>query len=184
VSPERKPGEHGWKPSEEDISAAQQPGSGIVLRALSVIPFVALGVLGVLALVAWVAVFVFGVGNINGAVWTWAHGKPAAEVVTQVALLLLLGLACAAVAGLSIFATAYGFKERQPRFFWPAAETLWGALLVLLVWASASHPALMRDLGLTGVQWWFTFLWLAFAMVVAGLRLRRAGHDEEDGRHG
>ena len=184
MSPERKPGDPGWKPSEEDIQAAQRPQAGLVLRAVSVIPFVALGVIGVLALVAWAAVFVFGVGNSNGAVWTWAQGKPAGEVITQIALMLLIGVACAAFAGLAIFATAYGVKPRQPWYFWPAAQTVFGVLLILLVVGDRKYPALMEDVGLTGVEWWFLFLWLAFSMVVAGLRMRRRGHDGGDGSDG
>jgi hypothetical protein len=184
VSPERKPGDPGWKPSEEDVRNAEQPGAGLLLRAVSVVPFVAMGVLGVLALVAWAAVFVFGVGNSNGPVWRWAQGKPPHVVVTQVSLLVLLGLACAGVAGLSVFATAYGFRERQPRHFWPVAEAVFGALLVLLVWASGAHPGVMRELGLSGTQWWFVFVWLAFSMVVVGLRMRRRGHDGGDGAGG
>jgi hypothetical protein len=185
VSPERKPGDPGWKPSEEDIEAAQQrPAAGLVLRAVSVIPFIALGVLGVLSLVAWVAVFIFGVGSSNAAVWTWAQGKPAGEVVSQVALMLLLGLACLGVAVGSMFATLYGVKERQPWWFWPAAQTVFGGLLILLIWGSRAHPAVMSDLGLTGLTWWFMFAWLAFSMIAAGLRMRRRGHDGRDGAHG
>ena len=39
----------------------------------------------------------------------------------------------------------------------------------------------MEDLGLTGLEWWFLFLVARFSMVVAGLRMRRRGHDGEDG---
>ena len=127
MSPERKPGDPGWKPSEEDIQAAQgRPAAGLVLRAVSVVPFIALGVLGVLSLVTWAAVFVFGVGNDNGAVWTWAQGKPAGEILVQVALMLLLGVACLGVAVGSIYATMIGVKERQPRWFWLVAQTVFG----------------------------------------------------------
>ena len=185
MSPERKPGDPGWKPSEEEVRAAQsRPAAGLVLRAVSVIPFIALGVLGVLSLVAWAAVFVFGVGNANGAVWTWAQGKPAGEIVVQVALMLLLGAACLGVAVGSIYATMLGVKERQPRWFWFVAQLLFGGLLLLLVWGSRSHPDFMQDLELTGLTFWFMFVWLAFSMVVAGLRMRRLGHDGGDGKDG
>lgn len=184
MSPERKPGDTGWKPSADDIAAAQRAEPGLVLRALSVIPFVALGVLGVLAFVSWIAVLVLGVGTARGAVWTWARGRSAGEIVPQVALMLLIGAGCAAVVGLSIYATMYGFRARQPWFFWPAAQVVFSALAVLLVVGRAAYPALMQELGLTGAQWWFVFALLAFAMVVVGLRMRRGGHDGEDGADG
>jgi hypothetical protein len=184
VSPERKPGDPGWKPSEADIAASQRPMAGLVLRILSVIPFVALGVLGLLSLVAWAAVFVFGVGNPNGSVWTWAQGRPAGEVIWQVALMLLLGLACLGVAVGSMYATMAGVKERQPWWFWPTAQAVFGGMLILLIWGARSHPAGMAELGLGGVQWWVGFVWLAFSIVVAGLRMRRRGHDGGDGQDG
>lgn len=184
MSPERKPGDPGWKPSEQDIAGAQRPMAGLVLRTVSVIPFVALGVLGVLSLVAWAAVFVFGVGNPNGAVWTWAQGRPAGEVLVQVALMLLLGLACLALAVGSIYATMLGVKEWQPWWFWPAAQAVFGVLAILLVWGGRAHPAAMEELGLTGLQYWFAFAWLAFSIVTAGLRMRRRGHDRGDGARG
>ena len=184
MSPERKPGDPGWKPSEEDIASAQRPQSGIILRAVSVIPFIALGVIGVLAFVAWAAVFIFGVGNSNGAVWTWAQGKPAGEVLVQVALMLLIGVACAGCAGLAVFATGYGVKALQPWWFWPAAQVVFSVLLILLVVGGRRYPAFMEDLGLSGFEWWFMFAWLAFSMIVVGLRMRRRGHDGGDGTHG
>lgn len=184
MSPEHKPGDPGWRPSEEEVRAAQQPAAGLVLRIVSVVPFVALGVLGVLALVSWAAVFVFGVGNPNGAVWTWAQGKPAGEVVSQVALMLLLGVACLGVAVGSMYATMAGVKERQPWWFWPVAQAVFGVMLILLIWGSRSRPEAMAELGLGGVQWWVAFVWLAFSIAVAGLRMRRRGHDGGDGADG
>ena len=77
------------------------------------------GVIGVLALVAWAAVFVFGVGTSNGAVWRGRRAGLPARSSLQVAVMLLLGVACTGVAGLAIFATGYGVKPRQPWCFWP-----------------------------------------------------------------
>lgn len=184
MSSERKPGGLGWKPSSEDVSSAQHPQPGLLLRSLSVIPFVSLGVLGVLAFVSWLAVLVFGVGTSRGAVWTWARGRSAGEVFPQVLLMLAIGAGCAAVIVLSISATMYGFRERQPWFFWPAAQVVFSALAVLLVVGRAAAPALMQELGLTGIQWWVVFALLAFAMTVVGLRMRRRGHDGGDGGDG
>ena len=38
----------------------------------------------------------------------------------------------------------------------------------------------MKDIGLTGGQWYFAFGLVAFAMIVVGLRRRRGRDDEED----
>lgn len=180
MSPERKPGDPGWKPSEEDVRAAQQPQGGLLLRVVSVVPFIGLGALGVLALVSWVAVMVLGVGTGRGAVWTWARGRSAGDVLAQVALMLLIGAACAALTGLAIFATAYGVRPRQPAFFWRLSAAFFAGLVVLLAWGRAAYPALMRDLGLAGVNWWFVSACLVFSVAVAGLRLRLSGQDGVD----
>ncbi len=185
MSPERKPGDPGWKPSEEDIRAAQQPAAGLVLRIVSVVPFVALGVLGVLALVSWAAVFVFGVGNPNGAVWTWAQGKPAGEVVSQVALMLLLGRGVPG-GGRGFDVRHHGRASRSGSRggSGPSRRRCSAVMLILLIWGSRSRPEAMAELGLDGVQWWVAFVWLAFSIVVAGLRMRRRGHDGGDGADG
>ena len=184
MSPDRKPGDAGWKPSEEDVLAAQGPEPGLVLRVVSVLPFVLGGAFGVIAFVAWIVMLVLGVGTDRGAVWTWAEGRPAGEVVVQVGLLILIGLACAGVVALSIYATAYGFRTRQPRHFWAVAA---GRVLgsgVRPAPGALQFPEFMEDIGLTGGQWYFAFGVVAFAMIVVGLRMRRGGDDEEDGIDG
>ena len=112
VSPERKPGDPGWKPSEEDILAAQAPRPQFALRVLSVLPFILFGAFSVIAFVAWIAVVVFGAGTDRGTVWQWAAGRSAGEVVTQLALALVIGLIPVGVAVLSIWATLRGFSDR------------------------------------------------------------------------
>ena len=77
-----------------------------------------------------------------------------------------------------------GVKPRQPWYFWPAAQTVFGILLILLVVGNRKYPAFMEDLGLSAGESWFIFLWLAFSMVVAGLRMRRRGHDGADDSSG
>jgi len=184
VSPERKPGDPGWAPSEEDILAAQRPEPGLALRVVSVIPFILAGAFGVIAFVAWIVVLVLGVGTDRGAAWTWAKGKPAAEVVTQVGLLILIGFLCAGVVALSIYATTYGFRTQQPRYFWGIAQGVFSALGFLLLLGRTMFPDLMNSIGLTGGQWYFAFGLAAFAMIVVGLRIRRGGDDEDDDADG
>ena len=184
MSPERKPGDPGWKPSDEDILAAQAPLPQFALRVLSVLPFILAGAFGVIAFVAWIVVLVLGVGTDRGTAWTWANGKPAGEVVTQAGLLIFIGLLCAGVVALSIYATTYGFRTQQPRHFWGIAQSVFSALGFLLLLGRTMFPGFMKDIGLTGGQWYFAFGLVAFAMIVVGLRMRRGGEDEEDDADG
>jgi hypothetical protein len=184
VSPERRPGDPGWKPSEEDVLAAQGPEPGLILRVVSVIPFILAGAFAVIAFVAWFIVLVLGVGTDRGAVWTWAKGKPAGEVLAQVGLLVLIGLLCAGAVALSIYATTYGVRAQQPRHFWGIAQGVFSALGFLLLAGRTMFPSFMKDIGLTGGQWYFAFGLVAFAMIVVGLRMRRGGDDEEDDADG
>ena len=184
MSPERKPGDPGWTPSEEDVLAAQRPEPGLALRVVSVIPFILGGAFGVIAFVAWLAVLVLGAGTERGAAWSWAKGKPAAEVITQVGLLILIGLLCAGVVALSIYATTYGFRRQQPRYFWGIAQGVFSVLGFALLVGHTMFPGFMRDIGLSGGQWYFAFALAAFAMIVVGLRMRRGGDDAEDDADG
>ena len=127
---------------------------------------------------------VLGAGTDRGAAWTWAKGKPPGEVATQVGLLILIGLLCAGVVALSIYATTYGFRTQQPRYFWGIAQGVFSALGFLLLLGLRMFPGFMKDIGLTGGRWYFTFALVAFAMIVVGLRMRRGGDDEEDDADG
>jgi hypothetical protein len=176
-----KPGSHGWKPSDDDVSRAQHRQPPIVLRVLTVIPFMITGILGLIALVSWIAIVVFGVGTSRGTLWHWVAGRPAREVASQLALASLIGLACAAVAGLSVYAASYAVRERQPRYFWQVSQAVFSALALLLVIGGRVYPHVMSDIGLTGGSWWVAFAILAYAIIVIGVRIRRTGDDVDDG---
>jgi hypothetical protein len=49
------------------------------------------------------------------------------------------------------------------------------------VYLDRARQAWLDDLGLSRLDWWFAFGVVAFAMVLAGVRLRRAPHADEDG---
>jgi len=173
VSPERKPGDPGWKPSEEDILAAQEPRPQFALRVLSVLPFILFGAFSVIAFVAWLAVVIFGVGTDRGAVWQWAAGRSAWEVVTQLALAIVIGLVPVGVAVLSIWATLRGFGESPALHFWLFTEIVFAAAALALVLGRARWPELMQSIALKGTEWWFAFVVVAYAMTMAHLRVRR-----------
>jgi hypothetical protein len=185
VSPERKPGDPGWKPSDEDILAAQAPRPQFALRVLSVLPFILFGAFSVIAFVSWIAVVIFGAGTDRGAVWQWAAGRSAGEVVSQLALALVIGLIPAGVAVLSIWATSCGFRESPALYFWLFTEIIFVAAALALVLGRVQWPELMQSIALKDTEWWFAFLVVAYSMTMAHLRVRRdrrtLAAEDEDG---
>jgi hypothetical protein len=173
VSPERKPGDPGWKPSEEAILAAQAPRRQFALRLFSVLPFILFGAFSVIAFVAWIAVVILGAGTDRGTVWQWAAGRSAGEVVTQLALALVIGLIPVGVAVLSIWATLRGFDDRPALHFWLFTEVFFVAAALALVLGRARWPEFMDSIALKGTEWWFAFVVVAYSMTVAHLRVRR-----------
>jgi len=157
------------------VQAADESSSAtLALRLLSVVPFVLLGALGVIATVSWFVVLVLGVGLDRGSVWSWAEGRPFLDGAGQVALLLLIGVACGGVVVTSIYATLLGFGDRQPAWFWPLSEAI--CLLVGggLLFAQARAPQMLSELGLTGLDWIFTLAVVTYSAVVLHLRWRQA----------
>lgn len=179
----RIPGDIGWRPDPADAQGGGLDEPGLALRLLSVAPFFIAGITGVLALVGWVFVFVLGVGT-QPTIWAWARGRPSIEVAGQVALVLLLGLACAALTALAMIAALRGLRAAAGRRFWIVTQVTAGALAVAMVVVERRFPAFFDELGIGGWEWWLLFSVVALAMVTANLRMRRerAGHDRRLGR--
>ncbi|MEZ5125902.1 MAG: hypothetical protein R2826_06600 [Thermoleophilia bacterium] len=136
------------------------------------VPFVLLGAIAVLALVAWFLVLVLGIGTSRATAWNWAAGRPASEVIPQVALLFLVGLACAAVVLLSLYTTALGFKQTQPRGFWAICEALAGGLLIAVAAGAITARADLLRLGVDVADFIVVAGLLAYAMIVFDMRRR------------
>jgi hypothetical protein len=166
-----------WEPDADDLARAGRSPDDVALRALSVAPFVLVAALGVIALVGWTVVIVFGVsapGSSGGEpIWRWAQDQGMGEIVAQVALAVAVGLIPAAVVLVGGWATVHGFRQRPNPLFWPAAELFWGIVAVTLVVADRTRSEMLADAGISAVDWWFAFLTVAAAMVLAGVRLRR-----------
>jgi hypothetical protein len=176
-------GDHGWKPDEADVERAGSVDPHLALRILSIVPFLFVGVVGVIAAASWLMVVVLGVGTYGGAVWARAQGLPAGEALAQVGLVLLTGAGCAAVVVGSMYGAMIGFRERQPRWFWPLTLGVWS--VVLIAWVVGRYLArpLMIDLGFGGAEWYFALAVVVFALIVTGLRMRaaRGGQEQRDG---
>jgi hypothetical protein len=158
---------------EEEAVGPDGPSTDVVVRALSVIPFLLVAALGLIGVVSWVLILVFGLGG-GEPIWRAVQGLSATELLWQLLLAVLVGLVCIAMTLLASWATARGFGEDSGRAFWTVTQGVWGlgALGVVYLWRSPPHW--ISEFGFTDTDWWFAFGVVAFAMILAGVRLRRA----------
>ncbi len=168
-----RPGGPRWKPSEEEVRAAEEAHPGFGLRLVSIIPFGLIGAFSVIAVVAWFAVVILGQGTDRGTLWAWASGRPAGEVITQVALAVALGLIPVALLVLCTWATMRGFDTEPALYFWLFTEVTFAALALALVLGRVEYPESMRSVALSGREWWFALAIVGFGMTTAHLRAAR-----------
>lgn len=172
-----------WQPDEDDVARAGGPQDDIVLRALSVVPFVLVAAFGVIALVGWIIVIVFGVsapGNENSQpIWEWVQGQSLTHILTQLALAIGIGLIPLGVMLGAGWATVHGFRPDPHRLFWPIVQVLWGIVATALVVVDRVRHDVVEELGITGLDWWFAFVMVAVAMILAGVRIRRLRRDRQ-----
>lgn len=147
----------------------------LLLRGASVVPYLMLGVMAVIAILSWVLVFIFGAGAAAEPVWEWLRGRSLGEVVAQLGLALLGLLAAVAVLVLSMLATSYGARERQAAWFWPLTQFVFTGIALGLVALDHFRSGALADLGVSGRDWWLVFGWAAYAVLMAGVRMRVAG---------
>jgi len=167
----------------EDVGRDGPPSGGprreesvgaLLLRGASVIPYIMLGVMAVIAVVAWVLVFLFGVGAGAEPLWEALSGLSFWETVVQAGIALLALLASAGVLVLSMLATSYGARERQEAWFWPLTQFVFTGIALALVALDGLSPGTLAELGVAGRDWWLIFGWAAYAVLMAGLRMRAA----------
>ena len=170
-----------FKPEDEERAAGPEgPSADIVLRALSVVPFLLAAAIGLIAVVSWVLIIVLGVGSADP-IWESVQGLSAGELVWQLFLAVVVGVVPIAITLVASWATAHGFREDAGRPFWIMTEGVWGLIAVGLVYVDRTRHGWLDDVGLSGIDWWFAFGVVAFAMVLAGVRLRRAPHPDDAG---
>jgi len=161
----------------------ERPVDDVVLRALSVVPFILVAAFGVIALVGWVFVIVFGVaapGNENSEpIWRWVQEQSLADVLTQLALAVGIGLIPLAVMLVAGWATIHGFRSDPHPLFWPLTQLFWGIVAISLVVLDRARQDVIVELGVSRLDWWFAFLMVAAAMILAGVRLRRLRRERQ-----
>jgi hypothetical protein len=158
---------------EERAAGPDGPSVDIVVRASSVVPFLLSAALGLIGIVSWVLIILFGVGG-GEPIWRAVQGLSAAELLWQLLLAVLVGLAPVAIVLAASWATAHGFQEDSGRTFWTVTQGLWGLGGLGLVYVKQARPEWMGQLQFSATDWWFAFGVVAFAMILAGVRLRRA----------
>jgi len=174
------PGELGWKLDEQghEVSVTVEPG--LPLRLLSIVPFLLVAVTGIVALIGWFVIIVFG-GGVREPIWAWIAHTPARQAVPQIALAIGLGLAALAVTLLSMWAAMRGLSRTAGKLFWRASEAVFSLVAVLLLIATVTKPATVTALGVSNREWYFVFGLLGYALLVCRLRERRSEsvHEEE-----
>jgi len=161
-------------PDDEQRAAGSGGASrDVALRAASVIPFVLTAALGVIGVISWVLILVFGVGS-GDPIWVVARRLSTAELLPQIALAVLIGLVPVGIALIASWATMHGFGEDSGRLFWTIVQSSWGLAAVGLVVADRTRHAWIEEAGFSSLDWWFIFGVVAFGMILAGVRLRRA----------
>jgi hypothetical protein len=165
---------------EESAAGPEGPSVDIVLRALSVLPFLLVAAVGLIAVISWVLIIVFGIGS-GEPIWEAVQGLSAAELVWQLLLAVVIGVVPVLVTLGASWATAHGFREDAGRAFWTMTQGVWGLVAVGIVYVQQTRENWLSDVGLSGLDWWFGLGVVAFAMILAGVRLRRAPRVTEAG---
>ncbi len=75
---------------EEESAGPDAPSRGLVTRALSVVPFLLVAALGLIGVVGWLIIVLFGVGTGNP-VWKAVQGLSPAQVLWQLLLVVIIG---------------------------------------------------------------------------------------------
>lgn len=167
-----KPGGQGWKPDADAVERAGRGGDEhVVLRALSVIPFVLAAAVCVIALVSWLLIALLGLGEADP-VWRWVQYHGFLGGLGQALFAIGMALIPLALGALAVWAAIHGFRPDPHPYFWPAAQLLFGLAAVALVVVDHTSWIDLHELGMDAMDWWFAFGCVAFAMILAGMRIR------------
>ncbi|NLE21426.1 MAG: hypothetical protein GX624_01395 [Actinobacteria bacterium] len=158
---------------EESAVGPEGPTVDVVLRALSVVPFLLVAALGLIGAVSWILIILLGIGS-SEPIWRSVRGLSLSDILWQLLLAVLTGMVPVLLTLAASWAAAHGFRESSGRPFWTAVEGVWGLAGLGLVYVDRARGEWLDAIGLSRSDWWFAFAVVAFAMIIAGMRLRRA----------
>jgi hypothetical protein len=153
----------------------------VVLRALSVVPFLLAAAVAMIALITWVLVAVFGFsppgpsgpGGEREPIWRWIGEHDGGALLLELLFLVGVALVPLGLIVLLSWAALHGFRERPSPFFWPSVQVVYGVLALGMVLVDRLRPEWLGEIGVAARDWWFVFGVVAFGMVTAGMRIRR-----------
>jgi hypothetical protein len=166
---------------EEEAVGPDGPSTDVIVRGLSVVPFLLLAALGLIGIVSWVLILLLGIGS-GQPIWDSVKGLSVGQLLWQLLLAVLIGLLPLAVVLIASWAAARGFREDSGKLFWTVTQAVWGLMALALFYVQAVRHDLLDQYGFSSLDWWFGFGVVAFAMILAGVRLRRAPRSEMRGR--
>jgi hypothetical protein len=146
--------------------------AGLILRGLSVVPFVIVGLLAFLAAVSLLVIVVFGSGG-GQTLASWVRGRSGGQIAAGIMQLLGLELACGAVILLCWLALRYGFKERARAWFWATSTVVGAAGAALVIVVQLSDPHAYSSASIGGHDWLVGLALFLLMTVTSTLRWRR-----------
>ncbi len=162
---------------EERAAGPEGPTGEVAVRALSVAPFLLVAALGLIGIVSWVIILLLGGGS-GDPIWIALRGLSLGGLLWQLVLAVLIGLTPLLVTLGASWAAARGFRPDSGRTFWVVTQGLWGLAGIGLVYVIRVRGDLLAEYGFSATDWWFAFGVVAFAMILAGVRLRRASQSQ------
>jgi hypothetical protein len=155
---------------EKAVDRASPPDkAGLLLRFVSIIPFLLLSASGIAATIGWFLIIVVG-GGTRDPIWVWAAGSSARVAVPQIAAAVGLGIFVFGVTMVSMWAALHGLDATAGKLFWRVAEVAFSLLAVPLVVAVATRPEFVTGLGISRGEWFLSFGFIGFSLSVFRLR--------------
>jgi hypothetical protein len=168
--------DRGASGSRDELLDELTPGE-LVLRGFSVAPFLAIGVIGAIGIVASVTVVIFGAGPDVDALWTRMSGRSLGGALVVLLEAILLTAIPVGLVALAVVATNEGLRRRQRAWFWPVVIAVAVLVAVAVAVIQLVHGSWLGGTT-TGVPDWVVLeIFAAFTAAVAVLRRRRQPRD-------